>query len=269
MDSSASGRLQLHKLLDPLRRLHSLKAAEIDGPLSASYKSNMITDLSKKCPNAMDIIGNATLMLAQGDELALQDLSFDAIDQYKTALDHVRSCCWVDDEQAFVADSGLFPGLTAKQTMGNLKVRLLARIASIYFQRSMLRMARIYVERALNPHHGIEHYHLKTYRLDLRPWRQVVYAEVLHVSAHFWYAYGHIWEAINDLCKVEQYVELSKEQQSTLEAWQRHHDQLSERYTKKSETRKIRRQKERFNTEGQSTLVGFIKFANDLQKSFL
>ena len=271
IDRSGFSLLRLHKLLDPLRQLHSFGAAQIQGPLSASYKSRVIADLCKECPTAMDVIGTATVILAQGDEQVSQGLPIDAINKYKTALNHVRSCCWLYDEQVLIMDGGPFPGLTAKQTMRNLKVRLLARIASTYFQNGMLRMARIYVERALDPHHNFDYEYHKLHQLYRRPWQHVVYAEVLYVSAQIWYAYGHVSDAIWDLRKAQEYVELNEEQQFTLEAWQRHEDRLSERRAKKDQARETRFQKEGLKTEGtrtRSTLVGFRVYANHSQKEF-
>ena len=262
MDRSASGLSRLHKLLDPLRQLHSLRAAQIEGPLSASYKGSVIADLCKKCPTAMDIIGSANVMLGRGDEQVRQDRPVDAINIYKTALNLVHSCCWLYRERAFVMDSGPFPGLDAQQTIYNLKVRLLARIASTYFQIRMLRMARIYVERALNPHHSLDEESHRLYRLEDRPWQQVVYAEVLNVSAHIWYAYGRVGEAIGDLRNAQEYMELNEGQQCTLEAWQKHGDKIYERRTKKRDAREIMAQKAGLKTEGMgtwSTLVGFAE----------
>ena len=243
MDRSTSGLSRLHKLVDPLRQLHSLGAVQIEGPLSASYKSSVIADLCEKCPTAMEIIGSANVILGQGDEQVRQDLPVDAINKYKTALNHLRSCCWLYLERAFVMDSGPFPGLTAERILYNLKVRLLARIASTYFQIRMLRMARIYVERALNPHHSLDEESHRLYRLEDRPWQQVVYAEVLNVSAHIWYAYGHVGEAIGDLRNAQEYMELNEGQECTLEAWQKHEDKIYERRTKKRDAREIMAQK--------------------------
>lgn len=178
MDHSASGMSRLHALLDPLRQLHSLGAVQIEGPLSASYKSSVIADLCKECPTATDVIGATIKMLDQGDEQILLDLPNTAINKYKTALSQVRSCCWINDEHSLITDNGPFPGLTARQTMRNVKVRVLARIASTYVQVGMLRMARIYVDRALKNfqrHHDVYQ--------DLSPWHPVVHAEVFHVSA--------------------------------------------------------------------------------------
>ena len=262
IDRSGFSLLRLHKLLDPLRQLHSFGAAHIEGPLSASYISSVVADLCKKCPTAMDVIETATVMLGQGDEKVRQDLPVDAINKYKTALNHVRSCYWVYNEWFFIMDSGPFPGLTADQTMGNLKVRLLARIASTYFEIKMLRMARLYVERALDPHHRSDYEFHSLYQLDRRPWQHVVYVEVLHVSAQIWYAYGHVSNAIWDLRNAQEYVELNEEQQCLLEVWQRHEDRLSKRRAKKIQAREIQLQKEGLNTEGMrtwSTLVGFRK----------
>ena len=211
MDRSASGLLRLHKLLDPLRQLHSFGTAQIEGPVSASYKSSVIADLCKECPTAMDVIETASVIMGQGDERIRQDVPIEAINKYKSALNHVRSCCWVNDEQAFIMEGGPFPDLTAKQTMRNLKVRLLARIASTYFKIGMMRMARIYVERALDPRHDFDYQYHKLYQLDSRPWQKVVYAEVVHVSAQIWYAYGHVGEAVWDLRYVDLYVGLTEE----------------------------------------------------------
>ena len=257
IDRSGFSLLRLHKLLDPLRQLHSFGSAQIEGPLSASYKSSVIADLCKKCPTAMDVIGIAAVMLGQGDEQVRQDLTVDAINKYKTALNHVRSCCWVYYEQATVMDSGPFPGLMAKPAMRNLKVRLLARIASTYFQNGMLRMARIYIERALDPHG----YH-KLHQLKRRLWQHVVYAEVLHASAQIWYANGHVSNAIRDLRNAQKYVELNEEQQCLLEAWQKHEDRLSERRAKKDQARETQLQKEGLKTEGTRTWPTLVGFRN-------
>ena len=253
IDRSASGLMRLHKLLNPLRQLHSLGTAQIEGPLSPSYKSSIIEDLCKERPNAIDVIRTTTVMLGQGDKQIGRDLFVDAINNYKTALNHVRSFCWFNDEQRSIMDSGPFPGLTAKQTMRNLEVRLFARIASTYFQNGMFRMARIYVERALNPRHFVDLPYEEMIDLDSSPWHHVVYAEIMHVSAQIWYASGQVCEAVSDLRKAQKYVEPNETQQCTLEAWQRHEDRLSERHAKKSEARKIRLQKANSKTEGMRT----------------
>lgn len=253
IDRSASGLMRLHKLLNPLRQLHSLGTAIIEGPLSTSYRSSIIADLCKECPTAMDVIGTAAVMLRQGDQQISRDLFVDAINKYKTALNHVRSSCWVNGERRIIMDSGPFPGLTTQQTMRNLEVRLFARIASTYFQNGMLRMARIYVERALNPRHFLDWPYEQRAGLDFNPWHHVVYAEIMHVSAQIWYASGQVCKAVRDLSKAQKYVELNEIQQCTLEAWQRHEDRLSERHAKKSETRNIRDEIAGLKTEGMRT----------------
>ena len=260
MDRSASGVLRLHKLLDPLRQLHSLRAVQIEGPLSASYKRNVIADLGKESPTAMDLIGTAIMMLDQGDQHIRQDCLIDAINIYKTALNCVRSCCWIYDERDFLLDSGPFPGLTAEQTMRNMKVRLLARIASTYFQKGMLRMARIYTERALKREHSPYFQDRTLYQVDRRPWQQVVYTEVLHVSAQIFYAYGYVSKALKDLRKAQEYAELNVEQLCTLQAWEMHRDRLSERRTNTFRASLNHFQKKGLNTVGMRTWSAFVGF---------
>ena len=249
IDRSASGLLRIHKLLDPLRELHSFGAVQISGPLSASYKSSVVADLRKDCPTAMEIIGTATVMLGQGDEQVDQNHPIDAINLYKTALNSVRSCCWMYDEEYFIMDSGPFPGLRAKYAMRNVKVRLLARTASAYFQTGMLRMARIYVERVLNPRHVLDYDYYAMHQLYLASWHHAVYAEVLHVSAQISYAHGHVKRAVAHFGSSQNYVELDEEQQRTLELWKRHEDELKERHAKKVKAEKIQAKKEGSNTE--------------------
>ena len=250
IDRSASGLLRLHKLLDPLRQLHSIGAVQISGPLSASYKSGLIADLCKGCPTAMEIIGTATVMVGQADEQLGQNHPIDAINIYKAALNSVRSCCWMYDERHFIMDSGPFPGLAARYAMRNVKVRLLARIASTYFQNGMLRMARIYVERVLNPQHFLDYDYHKMHELDHASWHYAVYAEVLHVSAQISYAQGHVWKAVSDFERIQRYVELDEEQQRTLELWKRHEDRLKERRAEKEKADENHAEKEGCNTEG-------------------
>ena len=253
MDRSASGLSRLQKLLDPLRQLHNCGVAQIEGPLSASYKGNVIADLCKGRPTATDMVGTLKVLLDRGDEQVREGLHNDAINKFKTALNYVASYYWDFHDRLFTMDSGHFPFLTAQQTIGNLKVRLFARIASTYLQIGMTRMARIYVERALNPNHSLKDQYPKLIELDRRPWQKVVYAEVLYVSAQIWYAFGHVRNAIYDLREAQRHAELNEEQQRALDAWQRHGDRLSDRSTRKFEATEVQHQKEGLKHEGIDT----------------
>ena len=95
MDCNAVGLSRLEKLLGPLHQLHSFGAAQIEGPLSGSYKGILITRLCEVGPTAMEIMQTAMVMLSQGDEQIDNDRPTHAVQIYKKALNCVCSCCWL------------------------------------------------------------------------------------------------------------------------------------------------------------------------------
>ena len=248
------GLSRMQKLLGPLDQLHSFRTAQIQGPLSGSYKTNIISNLLRDGPSALEILPNVVMSLDRGDKQVEHNLPFHAIQEYKAALNHVRSCCWLYEERHFLMEDGPFPNLSAAQTTHNLKVRLLARIASVYRNLGMLRMARIYTERAFDPRRPLDDRANKLYCLKLEPWQKVVYAEVLRVSAKIRYQYGHISEALNQIREAGEYTALNEEQKERLEAWQAHGDSLRDRHAKRDEAKDLQRKKQGEKVEGNRTL---------------
>ena len=57
---------QISRLLDPLRRLHSLGKVTIDHPLSEPYKHEIIADMTKDRPAWLEIISKAGNFLSEG-----------------------------------------------------------------------------------------------------------------------------------------------------------------------------------------------------------
>lgn len=218
MDRNAIGLLRLRSLLDPLHQLHSFKAAQIEGPLSFSYKGSAITSLCKACPTGLEIMQTAIVILSKGDEQVGQNRPTQGVSLHKSALGYVRSCCWLYGERDFIMDSGPFPGVTVGQAIHDLKVRLLARIASTCLDIGMLRMARIYVERARCSHrfHGPRFAVLDPSQLPDS--EKTVYAEVIHLSARICYTHGHVREALIDLYEARELRPLDTEQQSRFDA---------------------------------------------------
>ena len=251
MDTNTVGLSRVRKLLEPLRQLHSFGAADVDGPLSVSYKLSINQSVCKHCPTAMEIIEFAMLTLGAGDEQLSKGQLVEAIRIYKVALSHVRSCCWLYDECDFIMNSsGPFPGLEAAQAMSNLKVRLQARIASVYLNTEMYRMARIYTERALDPRRPYDHRGNKIYTADIAPWEGTVYAEVLHVAAQNSYRDGSVWVAVRYLRAAGELLPLNEEQKARYKAWEIHGNSLRSRRTKKEERRELNSQKQGEKLEG-------------------
>ena len=253
MDRSPVGLPRIQKLLDPLHQLHSFGAAQIEGPLSGLYKGIVNASLCKDCPTATDIVQSAMVTLSQGDNQVSLSRPNHAIREYKVALNSVRSCCWLYDERDIIMDGGPFPGLKAEKVMRSLKVRLQARIASVYLSIGMSRMARIYTERAMDPRRPYDDRHNKMYCLVLKPWQRVVYAEVLQVSAQIWYTYGHVDDAVGELREAGEYVPLDQEQQCRQEAWQKHADSLRKKHAEQAEAQELERQRKGEKVEGIGT----------------
>lgn len=251
VDGHPAGRARLERLLGPLRRLHGLGAAQIDGPLSGSYKGGIIRDICKHCPTAMDIVHETIASLEQADEHAGKGQLQQANSKYKAALSLVRSCCWQPGEWNSVMSDGPFPGLRAREVVNNIEARLQARIAGVYYKSSELRMARIYTERALAPRRPYPHRHDKIYdEFNIRPWEYIVYAEVLHVAARISYAHGDVFEAIRSLSQAGEYVPFDEEQQSRCETWQAHADRLRAVSDAREKAKKIRLEQQHKKTEG-------------------
>ena len=254
IDGYPAGLARSRRLLSPLHQLHSFGAAQVDGPLSGSYKGEIISGLCKQRPTAVEIMNKTIVFLEQADEENRKGQLLRAKIMYKAALSFVRSCTWRYQEQNVVMSSGPFPELTAGQNIRNIAVRLQARIAAVYFESGQLRMARIYTERALDPRRDYDHRHNKMYTLDIEPWEGVVYAEVRHVAAKTSYIHGHVWDAVGDLQDADEFVPLNDEQNARYEAWQRHADRLSSRRAEKWKARELNLQKRVENLQGINTL---------------
>lgn len=250
IDSHQAGLSRIGRLLNPLHQLHSFGAAQIDGPLSGSYKEGIIASICKDCPTAVDIIHSTIVSLNQADEQASKGQLLQANQGYKAALNSIRSCCWRYDEWDFVLDSGPFPGLEAEQIIHNISVRLVARIAAVYLESGKLRMARIYTERALDPRRPYDDRQNKVYSLSIETWESVVYAEVLHVAAKISYAHGDVKEAKEDLETAGQLVPFDEEQESRHKSWQDHANRLQQRNAKRRGARELQSQKRDEKTAG-------------------
>lgn len=250
MDRNAIGLSRLRRLLNPLHQLHSFGAAQIEGPLSYNYKRSVISSLCNACPTGLEVIQKAIGILSQGDEQVSQNRPTQALQLYGSALGYVRSCCWLYGERDLIINSGLFPGLTAGRAMYDLKIRLLARIASVYLDIGMSRMARIYVERARSS--GCFRYSWSTGHnpSHLPDNEKSFYAEVIHVSARIYYTHGKVWEAFRDLYQAREFRPLDNEEQSRLDAWVKHKEVLDERGKKRDEACKKQREKGMKKTEG-------------------
>ena len=231
IDDHPAGRARMRRLLDPLRPLHGLGAAQIDGPLSGSYKGEIIRSLCRNRPTAMDTCYETIASLEKADEQVSKDQLRQAILGYKAALSLIRTCHWRhrprDPEWDFIMSDGPFPGLRVYRVVENLVVRLQARIAAVYYKSNELRMARIYTERALESRRPYDGQSRIYYALDIQPWEHIVYAEVLHVAAMITYAHGNVREAIDELSQADYYVPFDEEQKSRSEAWQAHADRLT------------------------------------------
>lgn len=249
MDSYPAGLSRVGKLLEPLHQLHSFGEAYVSGPLSAKYKMSIYQSVWKDCPTALEITNTVMGLLGQGDELVSENRLPQANSDYKAALSYARSCSWFYDERDLIVESEPFPGLTATQVLSNLEVRLLARIASVYLESGMQRMARIYTERALDPRRPYDR-GWKVYDVDIEPWEGVVYAEVLHVAARNSYTYRKVWEAVGHLRDARKLVPLNEEQKSRLEAWQNHGNDLFEKRARREEGKRLCLEKRDEKTEG-------------------
>lgn len=252
IDSHEAGRSRIKKLLEPLRQLHSFGAAPVEGPVSSKYKEEIFRSVSGDCPTAMDVINIAMVALKQGDEHIIEGQVSAAKRKYGSALSYVRSCCWHYDERDFIVNSGPFPGLQAVQVMTNLQLRIQARLAASFLNNGMLRMARIYTERSLDSRRRYDR-GWKTYsptELDIEPWENVVFAEILHVSANINYAHGAVWDALADLWEAGQLEPLDDEQHSKYEIWEEHEARLRTRRTNRLEAQKLQRRKRIEKAEG-------------------
>lgn len=250
MNRNAIGLSRLRRLLDPLYQLHSFGAAQIEGPLSGDYKSSVVASLCKVCPTGLETIQTAMVILSQGDEQIGQNRPLQAVQLYKSALGYVRTCCWLYDERENIMNSGPFPGVTTRQAMHDFRVRLLARIASVYLDIGMLRMARVYVERA----HCSRRFHYRRFTV-LDPSRiadseKSVYADIIHLSARIYFIHGNVREALGELDQARKLRPLDKEEQSRFDAWVKRDEFLHERYERRRHSIGKQWEREMKKTEG-------------------
>ena len=251
IDDHPRGRARVEKILGPLRQLHSLGAAQIDGPLSGNYKGEIIRSICKHCPTAMDIVHETMVFLEQADEQASKGRLRRAILRYKAALNLIRSCFWQHQERDFIMSDGPFPGLEVYNVVNNTVVRLQARIAAVYYKNDELRMARIYTDRALAPRQSYDwRYNRIPHQIDIEPWEEIVYAEVLHVAAMISYRHGHVSEAIDSLEQAGDLTPFNEEQTTRHESWQAHADKLQARHVERSQARERQLKKRNRKVQG-------------------
>ena len=236
IDDHPAGRGRMERLLGPLRQLHSLGACQIDGPLTGSYKGEIIRSICKHCPTAMDVVHETIALLEQADKQVSKSQFRHANLGYKAALSLLRSCWWQHQEQDFVMSDGPFPGLEVCKVVDNLMVRLHARIAAVYYKSNELRMARIYTERALDPQRAFDRRD-RIYKLVIQPWKRIVYAEVLHVAAMISYTHGEVNLAVSTLAKAGEYAPFDEAQTARLDDWHGHADRLTAKLIKKYKAR--------------------------------
>ena len=229
MDSSPAGLTRMQKLLEPLRQLHSFGNSSIEGPVSGTYKESIIRSVCKDCPTALEIIGTVMDSFNQGNERMNEGNFVQAKQLYKQALNYAGSCCWLYEEEKFITEEEPFPGLMLAHVLANLQVRLHARISLLYLGSGMPRMARIYTERALDPRRGFDDRFNKTYSLEVQPWEEIVYAEVLLVSAEISGTHGHAEHAVRDLRQADSFVPLDQEQQSRYDRWKKDMDRTNDK----------------------------------------
>ena len=237
IDDHPAGRARMERFLGPLRQLHSLGAAQIDGPISGRYKGEIIERICRHCPVAMDIVHETVASLEQADEQASRSQLRRANLGYKATLSLLRSCYWHHEERDFIMSDGPFPGLEVHKVVDNIEVRIHARIASVYYKMNQLRMARIYIVRALEIRRPFQRRIRVWQELSIHPWEHIVYAELLHVDAMVSYAYRDVYAAVNTLSQAGEYAPLDEAQTARLEAWQAHAAKLEAIYYKKSEAR--------------------------------
>ena len=245
---------RVKKLVDPLHLLHSFRGAQVDGPLSGSYKGKIIESVCKDCPNALEILDAANSILGDGDDQVSKSQYMSGIMKYKLGLTYAHSCRWLYDEYDHIMDGGPFSELSAKQAMSNLEVRLTARIARAYFLAKLMRMARMYTDRAVSSHPSWRGWRGNgRYSISVQPWEGDVYAEVLHVAAELGYTDGHLCVAVELLEDAGKLASLSEEQKSKLRSYKDRALCLSKRSEKRARARKAQTEREDEKTKGIDT----------------
>ena len=237
IDDHPAGRARMQKLLGPLRQLHGVGAAQIDGPLTGGYKGEIIERICRHCPTTMEIVHETMACLEQADEQACKDQLRDANLRYKAAFGLIHSCCWQHQEHYFIMSDGPFPGLEVCKVVKNIEVRLQARIAAVHYKANELRMARVYTERALGPRRSYIGQGSSYCALDIQPWEHILYAEVLYVAAMLNHTYGNIYRATQSLSQACNFAPFDEEHRSRLEIWKTRADRLTARHVEKWEAR--------------------------------
>ena len=253
LNSYSAGWARMQKLVEPLRQLHSLGAAQINGPLSGKFKDSVIESVCRNCPTTSETIHTTVASLGAADDLASKGQLGQARVTYKAALSLLRSCDSLYQGLNFIMDAGPFPGLSAFSTIHNMVVRLQARIADTYLRSEKLRMARIYIHRATESRHAYDHRYNRLNYLDIQPWEYVVYAEVLHVAAKISYSHGHVLEALRSLLEAGDYVPFDEEQTSRYENWQAQADELYVKHHERNESRCAQRKKQIGKVKGKTS----------------
>ena len=83
---SDSDRSRLRSLLDPLRRLHSVASASINGPIPMEYRNNVLADIRGSYIDSGTMIDMATALEDRGDIFARGGQYYEAYLAYEAAV---------------------------------------------------------------------------------------------------------------------------------------------------------------------------------------
>ncbi len=123
-----SGTTSILKLLEPLRRLHSLQSASITGPVSDEYKSILVERMLKQ-PDTDTAMQDVHDIMDQGTQASRNKDYSVAIAKYKRAIEDIAEySCWFEEAPSSVLKRGRFSGQTFNtaylETLLNLNTRL-------------------------------------------------------------------------------------------------------------------------------------------------
>ena len=144
-----SGTTSILKLLEPLRRLHSLPSASITGPVSDEYKSILVERMLKQ-PDTDTAMQDVHDIMDQGTQASRNKDYSVAIAKYQRAVEDITEYSyWFEEAPSSVLKRGRFSGQTFDTAYAEILLDLKTKLAIAHLEIGSHSRAHEWIARAL------------------------------------------------------------------------------------------------------------------------
>ena len=155
MTDVAPAMMSILKLMEPLRRLHSIASVKITGKIEAKYKSDLIVRMLRRASDTDAYFQEYQDTIEQGDQAARSNDFSTAIAKYRRALEEGEDFCFVYGAHEVMLKSGKYQGQCFDLAFIQVKFALESKLAVIYLNLGKYSRAHAWISLAVD---DIYHY---------------------------------------------------------------------------------------------------------------